>query len=182
MTYQVTGLTFGFLCCPTLTQCVADSEGRRQGRSQELRIFTQATRLHGKISKTANFGGQFLFVGKIKTCLLSLLNIFPSHQPWHVFDMLQWISYQLQNSWGCWSESLKSIDYHFLLVVSLFWMTNCVCWHWENQVEYQARFVPYQGNIIGDRIFTTSVSPFNVYSLHTDLNVDTYVFYLVSNR
>lgn len=61
-------------------------------------------------------------------------------------------------------------------------MTNCVCWHWENQVEYQARFVPYQGNIIGDRIFTTSVSPLNVYSLHTDLNVDTYVFYLVSNR
>jgi hypothetical protein len=111
MTYQVTGLTFGFLCCPTLTQCVADSEGRRQGRSQELRIFTQATRLHGKISKTANFWGQFLFVGKIKTCLLSLINISPNHQPWHVFDMLHWISYQLSNLWGCWSESLKSIDY-----------------------------------------------------------------------
>ena len=49
-------------------------------------------------------------------------------------------------------------------------------------MEYQARFVPYQGNIIGDRIFTTSVSPFNVYSLHTELNVDTCVFYLVSNQ
>lgn len=86
---------FCFLCCPTVTQCVAGSEGRRQGRSQELRIFTQATRLHGKISKTANFWGQFLFVGKIKTCLLSLINISPNHQPWHFFDMFHWISYEL---------------------------------------------------------------------------------------